>query len=72
MHVAWACEAPNTSASQAAFTNKAVCLSSHFRKDAGVKLAREFIDQICKKICKEFITVEREMDDAITAEHLRG
>ena len=44
MHVAWACEAPNTSASQAAFTKKAVCLSSHFRTDGGVKLAREFID----------------------------
>ena len=41
------------------------------RKDGGVKLAREFIDNICKKISKEIITVEREMD-AITAEHLRG
>ena len=71
MHVAWACEAPNTSASQAVSTNKAIILRSHFRKDGGVKLAREFIDFICKKISKEIITVEREMD-AITAEHLRG
>ena len=63
MHVAWA--------SLAVFTNKAMCLSSHLRNDSGVKLAREFIDYICKKISKEIITVEREMD-AITAEHLRG
>ena len=41
------------------------------RKDGGVKLSREFIDNICKKISKEIITVEREMD-AITAEYLRG
>ena len=71
MHVAWACEARNTSASQAVSTNKAKCLISHLRKDGGVKLAREFIDYNCKKNCKQIITVEREMD-AITAEHLRG
>ena len=70
MHITWTCEASNTSALQAVSTNKAMCLSSHFRKDGGFKLAREFIDYVCRKICKEIITVEREKD-AITAEHLR-
>ena len=70
MHVAWACEVPNTSASQAVATNKVMCLSGHLRKDSSVKLASEFIDYICKKVSKEIITVEREID-VITAEHLR-
>ena len=70
MHVAWACEAPNTSASQVVSTNKVMCLSSHLRKDGSVKLAREFIEYISKKVSKEINTVEREID-AITAEHLR-
>ena len=71
MHVAWACEAPNTFASQAVFTTKAMYLSSHFRKDDGFKEPREFIDSICEKSDREFITVERKMD-VITAEHLRS
>ena len=71
MHVGWACEAPNTFASQAVFTTKAMCLVSHLRKDGGVKLPREILESICKKSDREFITVEREMN-AITAEHLRG
>ena len=57
MNVAWACEAPNTSASQAVSTNKAMCFSNHLRKDGGVKLARKFIDYFCKKNSKEIITV---------------
>ena len=71
MHVAWACGAPNTFASQAVFTNYARCLSSHLRKDGGAMLAREFIDYICKRSSGEIITVEREVD-AITAERLKG
>ena len=62
MHVAWACAAPKTSASQAVSTNKAKSLRSNFGKDGGVKLATEIIDFFCKKISKEISTIEREMD----------
>ena len=41
------------------------------RRNGIVRLLREFINNISKKNCKEFITEEREVD-AVSAEQLRG
>ena len=49
-----------------------MCLIGHYlRRNGIVRLSGEFINNIRKKICKEFITKEREVD-AVSAERLRG
>ena len=48
-----------------------MCLISNLRKDGGVKIARKYIDNVCKKSSKGIITIEREMD-ANTTKHLKG
>ena len=72
MHVGFACCAP-IPWSRRWFLHMILCVWSDifFRGNGIVRLSRELVNNIRKKICKEFITKEREVD-AISADHLRS
>ena len=62
MHIGCACCATYSTATKVVVTYDAKCLiGNYLRRNGIVRLSREFINNISKKICKEFITKEREV-----------